>query len=130
MDTKLIQHTIKSSLNSTMTFPEVVGHLMTAGIDYYHVDLVRGENRYYTASGASHVETVPFEHPTAAPNFSAEKVAAAVKSIQAGLLNYQQFLERILEAGTVFYMACLTGRQVIYFGRKGDFHAERFPQAK
>jgi hypothetical protein len=34
-----------------------------------------------------------------------------------------------MAAGTVYYIAYLTGKQVIYFGRKGEFHIEKFPQA-
>jgi uncharacterized protein YbcV (DUF1398 family) len=73
------------------------------------------------------VSTVPFQHPKAAEAFSAEEVASAVKSIQQGKINYQEFVDQIMAAGTVFYIAYLTGKQVIYFGRKGELHIEKFP---
>jgi uncharacterized protein YbcV (DUF1398 family) len=34
------------------------------------------------------------------------------------------------KAGVIAYWAFLTGRKVIYFGRKGESHVEDFPGAK
>ncbi|WP_141734473.1 DUF1398 family protein [Oligoflexus tunisiensis] len=129
MNISTLKEVIQGSWSNTLRFPEVVGKLMAEGVESYHVDLVRAENRYYTASGQHHVESVPFPHPTAAQEFSAEKVAAAVRSSQAGEITYPQFLQRIMDAGTVYYIACLAGRRVIYLGRKGDCHVEHFPPA-
>ncbi len=33
-------------------------------------------------------------------------------------------------AGVIAYWAFLTGKKVIYFGRKGEMHIEEFPRAK
>jgi hypothetical protein len=33
-------------------------------------------------------------------------------------------------AGVIVYWAFLTGRKVIYIGRKGELHIEEFPNAK
>jgi len=33
-------------------------------------------------------------------------------------------------AGVIAYWAFLTGRKVVYFGRKGEMHIEEFPSAK
>ena len=104
------------------------GKLLNEGVESYHVDLVRSENRYYMPSGETHVETVPFKHSKAAEKFSANLVEAAIKSIQAGKIDYKQFLHQIMDAGTVYYIAYLSGKRVIYFGREGDFHVEHFPQ--
>jgi hypothetical protein len=32
--------------------------------------------------------------------------------------------------GTAAYQTFLTGKKVIYFGRKGEFHVEEFPRPK
>jgi uncharacterized protein YbcV (DUF1398 family) len=129
MNTSIIKEVIQGSLNNTLKFPEVVSRLLDNGVESYHVDLVLAENRYYTAAGQSHVESVSFPHPVAAQEFSAEKVIAAIRKSQAGDITYTQFIQSIMEAGTVYYIACLTGRRVIYMGRQGDFHVEHFPKA-
>jgi hypothetical protein len=33
-----------------------------------------------------------------------------------------------MEAGTVYYIAYLEGKRVMYIGREGDFHVEHFPK--
>lgn len=129
MNTELFQEVIKGAFDNTLSFPEVVGRLLKAGVASYHVDMIRAENRYYFESDATFVSTVPFQHPKAAESFSAEKVAGAVQAIQQGKINYREFVDQIMAAGTVYYIAYLTGKQVIYFGRKGEFHIEKFPGA-
>lgn len=130
MNKAAIKSTIDKSLSGAAKFPDVVGALLAEGVESYHVDLVRSENRYYAADGESHVENVPFEHPRAAAEFSAEKVQAAVKKAQAGQIDYPQFLREILAAGTVHYVAYLAGKRVVYCGRNGDSHTEFFPGAR
>jgi hypothetical protein len=39
-------------------------------------------------------------------------------------------MKEITEAGCVYYIAYLSGKKVIYFGRKGEMHVELFPQPK
>jgi uncharacterized protein YbcV (DUF1398 family) len=129
MNSELFQEVIKGAFDNTLSFPEVVGRLLKAGVASYHVDMIRAENRYYFESDETFVSTVPFQHAKAAESFSAEKVAGAVKAIQQGKINYMEFVDQIMAAGTVYYIAYLTGKQVIYFGRKGEFHIEKFPGA-
>jgi uncharacterized protein YbcV (DUF1398 family) len=128
MNIKLINEIIQGTLKNTMTFPEVVTKLLNEGVESYHADLVRSENRYYMPSGETHVVTVPFEHSKAAEKFSASLVEAAIKSIQSEKIDYKQFLHQIMDAGTVYYIAYLSGKRVIYLGREGDFHVEHFPK--
>lgn len=130
MNPALIQKTIEASLNSTMIFPQIVGLLIEEGIESYHVDLVRNENRYYKPNGESHVAEVKLQHSQARENFSAEQVNAAVRKVQAGNSNYKNFMQEISDAGCVYYITYLAGKKVIYFGRKGEMHVEHFPQAK
>jgi uncharacterized protein YbcV (DUF1398 family) len=119
---------IQESLNGTMTFPQVVGKLLEQGVESYHVDLTRSENRYYDAGGESAVIEVPHRTHLAAADFSPEGVHAAIRKSQAGEIKYPRFLEEISQAGCVYYIAYLAGKQVIYFGRKGEMHVEKFPQ--
>lgn len=130
MNISLIRDVIQQSLAGTMTFPQIVGKLLAEDVESYHVDLIRSENRYYMQNGESYVETVPFSHPQAGRTFSATQVMAAIKAIQTEKITYQEFLHEIIAAGTVYYIAYLTGKKVVYLGREGDFHIEPFPNAK
>jgi hypothetical protein len=40
MDSKLILAAARGTLDGTLSFPEVVGKLLAAGVEYYHVDYV------------------------------------------------------------------------------------------
>lgn len=130
MNTALIQKTIEGSLDATMIFPQIVGLLIEEGIESYHVDIIRSENRYYKPCGESHVAKVDLIHSQPAEDFSADQVNAAVRKVQSGNSNYKNFMKEITEAGCVYYIAYLSGKKVIYFGRKGEMHVELFPQPK
>src|SRR5271155_5417098 len=110
-------------------FGEVIGRLMKAGIERYHADYSRSENTYYTPDGGSCVVTMEHEHMPIAQDFSASGVEAAVRQAQRGEIMYPQFTRQALAAGCVGYFVQITGRQVIYFGRKGEQHVEKFPSA-
>jgi len=120
----------KRSHEGTISFPEVVGKLAEAGVERYHADLCRGERVFYMPDGESHVERSGEEHKHAAVEFSAAGVDAAVRTIQRGEIDYQEFVHRILTAGCVNYFVYITGRQTLYYGRNGDVHVEKFPAPK
>ena len=130
MNTARIDEIIQLSLKGEITFPNVVKGLMEQGVESYHVDLIRGENRYYSHSAKVHAIPNHHVHTNAPEVFSADQVIAAIRDSQQGKINYQTFVERIVQAGCVFYIGYLTGRRVIYFGRNGDLHIEHFPTAK
>ncbi len=113
-----------------LSFPQVVGKLMAAGVERYRADLLRHEKIYYMPDGSSHVvETIRHaEQPAMA--FSAAGVDAAVRAIQAGQIAYTEFCRRIMAASCVDYIVSLSGRRAVYFGRDGESHVEAFPQAK
>lgn len=115
---------------SRMSFPQVVGKLISAGVERYHADLVRSEKTYFLPSGESRV--IPNDEIGRVPaaEFSAPSVEAAVRAIQKGEINYRAFCERVMDAGCVGYHVSLAGRRVIYYGRTGDNHIEYFPGAK
>jgi uncharacterized protein YbcV (DUF1398 family) len=125
----IVEECAAASLAGTITFPEVVGRLAALGVERYHVDYSRHETTYYLPDGDSHV--VKLAHPPqgVGATFSADGVAAAVKASQRGEIKYVEFLQRTMAAGCVGYFTQITGRQVLYFGRNGDVHVERFPGA-
>jgi len=115
---------------SRMSFPQVVGKLMDAGVERYHADLICSEKTYFLPTGESRV--IPNEDIRRAPaaEFAAPSVEAAVKAIQKGEIDYRTFCERVLDAGCVGYHIYIAGRRVIYYGRTGDSHTEYFSGGK
>ncbi len=111
----------------TLTFPQVVGQLMQAGVERYLADLTRGEKTYYLPNGPSHVVTGAPLGRRAAERFDATGVEAAIRASQAHTITYTQFCEAIAAAGCVGYVVSLTGRRAMYFGRTGETHIEPFP---
>ncbi len=124
-----IRECAQGSLAGRMTFPEAVRKLTASGVETYHTDLYRLEHTYYLPSGESQVEPVEIAPAPIAAKFSAQEVADAVRDSQQGRQTYRDFLVRIMAAGTTQYFVYLAGKCVVYIGRDGSEHAERFPVA-
>lgn len=133
MDTKIkaiAEEVTHGSDRATISFPEVIGKLMSAGFEGYHADLVRAEKTYYLPNGESVVVAAdPLRAPPATA-FSAAGVEAAVRASQAGEIKYEQFCARAAAAGCTGYIVSLTGRRVVYFGRTAELHIEYFPGSR
>lgn len=112
-----------------ITFPEVVRRLAAGGIERYLVDLVGQQNFYYDSHDKVHARKVAFEGTAIAPKFDAVAVKSAITDIQQGKIDYLHFLQCIMQAGCCHYEVFILGRMVIYFGRDGSMHVERFPVA-
>lgn len=125
----VMQECTKGSDDERLMFPQIVTKLMEAGVEQYHADLRRAEKTYYMPDGESHVvASAPIASAPAA-GFSAAGVESAVRASQTQKIGYREFCERIAEAGCVGYVVSLAGRRAVYFGRTGDSHVERFPDA-
>lgn len=112
-----------------MSFPEVVGQLLTAGVEYYHVDYVGMRKTFYSADGDVFVTSINYEGlPPVAPQFSVEAVRADILDSQRNGQKYRDFTRRAMAAGVQGYFAFLRGKRVTYFGRQGDEHVEWFPK--
>jgi len=125
----IIERNLKESFSGEYTFPEVVKNLIAAGIERYYTDLVALKTTYYATDG-SHC-TIQSPYPNSfktGENFSEKDVIEAVRTIQRGEINYPEFLNRIIKAGTVNYTAFLLGKQVHYVGANGQIHIEHFPE--
>jgi uncharacterized protein YbcV (DUF1398 family) len=127
MNKTVIREMCERSLAGTITFPEVVKTLLENGVESYRVDLVQNQKTFFSGRGEAHTETFDLQGPQIAGTFSAEKVVAAIRASQANQIKYPEFLARIMMAGVSNYTAYLTGRRVIYMGRKGNMHVENFP---
>ena len=129
MNTAVIHETLAASEAGQRTFPQVIKALLEVNVESYLVDLARGTATYYLTDGETHIE--PLTHATnpIAEDLSAPGLIAAIRGAQADRIRYPEFLKQSTAAGTIAYWAFLTGKKVIYFSRKGDFHIEEFPKA-
>ena len=130
MNTTIIIETARKTLAGTMSFPEVVGQLLTAGVEYYHVDYVGLKKTFYSPDGDMVVTPINYEGlPPVSPEFSTETLKAIILDSQRNGQKYRDFTRRSMEAGVQGYYAFLRGKRVTYFGRQGDSHTEWFPGA-
>lgn len=125
----VITQCAQGSHDGTMIFPEVVQKLMEVGVSRYHVDFIRQETTYYLQNDEAYVLRVFIPAEPMAQAFDTGEVAAAVKASQNEGQSYHRFLERVMQAGCIGYVAYLDGRRVVYGGRLGDMHIEYFPNA-
>jgi uncharacterized protein YbcV (DUF1398 family) len=131
MDTQIIQETASKTLAGAISFPEVVGNLLRAGVGFYHVDYLARRKSFYSANGSAVVVTsIDYEGlPDVAPEFDSAAVKAAILDSQRHGQLYRDFTRRVMAAGVQGYFAFLQGKRVIYLGRLGDQHTELFPGA-
>lgn len=127
MDIAVIEECTRASHEERITFGEVVGRLIAAGVERYHVDLVRGESTYFMPDGRSHRVSYEAIEARPADAFSADGVFAAVRSIQAGRTKYLTFCRQIMEASCVGYLVSMQGKHAVYYGRSGETYVEPFP---
>ena len=128
MDTCIITETARQTLAGTISFPDVVGRLLAAGVEYYHVDYVGMKKTFYDTDGGMVVTPIDYEKlPPVAPEFSTERIRANILDSQRNRQAYRDFTRRAMEAGVQGYFAFLRGQRVTYLGRQGDHHTEWFP---
>ena len=130
MDIAVMEECTRASHEERITFGEVVGRLIDAGAERYHVDLVRGESTYFLPDGQSHRVTYRAIDTRPADSFSADGVLAAVRSIQAGRTKYLTFCRQVMEAGCVGYLVSMPGKRAVYYGRSGETYVEPFPGSR
>jgi uncharacterized protein YbcV (DUF1398 family) len=130
MHTDAMHKALEGSQAGKLTFPEVVAMLINAGVESYFADLLRGEETFYTTDGETHRERISLPSMKIANGFSQPGVVAAIRGAQADQIRYPEFVKQVTAAGTIGYWAFLTGKKVIYFGRKGELHVEEFPRPK
>jgi uncharacterized protein YbcV (DUF1398 family) len=129
MNTEVMRSILHQSEAGEVTFAQVVQTLAAAGVESYFADLIRRVDTFYHPSGQTHEEPMAHDATHIPEDFSAEGVVAAIRAAQADQVRYPEFLNRAMAAGTAAYWVFITGRKVIYFGRKGEFHIEEFPKA-
>ena len=122
-----IQATFDASNQGSIHFGQVIGQLLGAGVESYHVDYRSGRTTYYLPDGAT--ADFSFETPKngIADAFDGDAVRAAILGAQQGRVMYPEFKVLSQHAGCVGYTVWITGRHVVYLGRRGETHVERFP---
>jgi uncharacterized protein YbcV (DUF1398 family) len=130
VNTKAIHDVLVEAQAGKLIFPEVVRRLLEAGVESYFCDLATGQETFYMSDGKTHVEKMTLPLAPVAGEFSSSEVVAAIRGAQTDTIRYPEFMRRSAAAGVIAYWAFLTGKKVIYFGRKGEFHVEEFPRPK
>ena len=130
MNTRVISAVLAESEAGTLIFPEVVRRLLEAGVEAYFADLARREETFYMPDGNTHVEKMTLPPTAITEEFSASGIVSAIRGAQTDTIRYPEFVKRAAAAGVIGYWTFLTGKKVIYFGRKGEFHVEEFPRAQ
>lgn len=126
MNKALIQDLIEKALARKITFPEILATLVGEGVESYHVDFLRNEVRYYTKDGESIVVNASFVHGRVDSQFSAKRLDAINREVQAGHASYADFVLEGTAAGCACYAVYLNGKLVRYFGRDGGEHVQYF----
>jgi uncharacterized protein YbcV (DUF1398 family) len=130
MSTKVIHEILAESQAGELIFPEVVRRLLEVGVESYFCDLANGAETFYMIDGATHAEKMVLPLMPVAKEFWSPDLIAAIRGAQTDTIRYPEFMKRSYAAGVIAYWAFLTGRKVVYFGRKGEMHIEEFPNAK
>lgn len=128
-DRAAIERCSKDSLSGARPFPEIVAGLSAAGVGSYCADYRAGTTTYYLRVDDALPLPLPAPDAPIAQAFDAAALQAAIRGSQRGEVRYPEFLQLSRAAGCVGYFVWIDGRQVTYFGRRGEIHVERFPAA-
>ncbi len=102
--------------------------LLAVGVESYLIDLATGRETFYMTNGSTHSEIMTLPLAAIAEDFSTTDIVAAIRGAQSDTVRYPEFVKLARAAGITAYWAFLTGKKVIYFGRKGEMHIEEFPK--
>ncbi len=130
MSKQIINELAIATQQGKMTFPQVVKGLLEVGVESYRVDFATKEKTHYLSDGATHTVPMILDPGPISTEFSSVDLVAAIRGAQADTVRYPEFVTRSTAAGVIGYWAFLTGKKVIYFGRKGEQHIEEFPRPK
>ena len=130
MSKQVIHELAMATQQGKMTFPQVVKGLLEAGVESYFVDFATKQKTHYLADGTTHTVPMILDPGPIAAEFNSAELVAAIRGAQADTVRYPEFVTRSTTAGVIGYWAFLTGKRVIYFGRKCQSHVEEFPKPK
>lgn len=105
----------------------MIEKLITAQVESYHVDYRVGRATYFLSTGESLDMNMDKPKNSIAENFDPDAVRSAILDAQQGKIMYPEFKGMTQAAGCIGYTVWIAGRQVTYYGRKGETHIEKFP---
>jgi uncharacterized protein YbcV (DUF1398 family) len=116
--------------SNTMTFPQIVGALMSVGFEGYAIDFRRRTATYYLPDGDSTVLPTRADETPIAQTLDTKAVRSAIREAQqlAPGYSYRGFCAKVMAAGCAGYAVSFAGRRAVYIGRAGEVHTEHFPQ--
>ena len=124
-----IERCAQASKDGTAHFGAIVQALTEAGVEAYFADYRSNATTYYLPSGQTHAVALQPPATPIADAFDAAGIQAAIRGAQRGEVMYPEFLKLSRAAGCMGYMVWIAGQHVSYFGRRGEVHVERFPDA-
>jgi len=130
MSKQVIHELATATQQGRMTFPQVVKGLLEVGVESYLVDFAAKQKTHYLADGTAHAVPMILDPGSIAEGFNGADLVVAIRGAQADTVRYPEFVKRSTAAGVIGYWAFLTGKKVIYFGRKGQQHIEEFPNPR
>jgi uncharacterized protein YbcV (DUF1398 family) len=131
MDSCTVAKAARATLDGSMAFALIVGNLIEAGVEYYHVDYVTLQTTFYSGIGEALVTPLVYEGlPAIGEALDVQALRAAILDSQQNDQPYRKFTQRAMLAGVQGYFAFLRGKRVTYLGRNGDQHVEWFAGAK
>lgn len=127
--TAIAETCLHASHDGSLSFPEIVGKLIAAGIEGYTVDYRRNTQTFYLPDGDSLVLDMPQALGPVAAGFDGAEVERLVRWAQANGADYSyaEFSQRAKAAGCAGYLVSFLGRRVVYYGRTAEVHVEHFP---
>jgi uncharacterized protein YbcV (DUF1398 family) len=123
----IIEQSVADCYAGRSNFGQHVAHVAQLGVESYRVDYRQRSSTYFLVTDEHHTVEVECPSVTIPQAFDAAAVIASIRGAQQGAVKYPEFLERTMRAGCVGYVVWIAGRHVVYFGRHGETHVERFP---
>jgi uncharacterized protein YbcV (DUF1398 family) len=130
MSKQVIHEIAMATQLGKLTFPQVVKGLLEVGVESYFVDFAAKQKTHYLSDGTTHTVPMILEPGPIAAEFDSAALVTAIRGAQADTVRYPEFVKRSTAAGVIGYWEFLTGKKVIYFGRKGEQHIEEFPKQR
>ncbi len=122
-----IEQCARQSCEGLISFGQVVGNLMQAGVESYHADYRQPATNYYLPTDENMSLVLDVPEVQISEQFDKVALQDAIRGAQRGEVKYHQFMELSMKAGCIGYFVWIKGRHVSYYGRKGEVHIEPFP---
>jgi uncharacterized protein YbcV (DUF1398 family) len=126
----IAQTCLNAAHDGSLSFPEIVGKLISAGFEGYTVDYRRNSQTYYLPDGDGVTMDMQPSAGHVAATFDTNEIERLVRWAQANPADYSYvaFCEQAKGAGCAGYIVSFLGRRVVYFGRTAETHVEHFPK--